>query len=222
MSGKTKVEVQMNDTPADVQVSTAQGEQQSDSQATTPTAAVNAGQQPVTEKMFTQAELNAIISQRVQQERSKYADYDALRQQVQTLTSAQQTEQQRLQQLEQQNQQLAVTTKEKSVEAAIAKAAGAIGLDPEAAFKLADQNKLQTDDKGNVINAAEVVKEVAEKFPGLLKRPMPVANAVNPAANGANVTPEMKEARQRQEYFGGNAASFWNAGGVRLPMDLDS
>lgn len=219
MSGKAKTEVQMNVTQ--VEAVTPQNEQ-SDQSVTTPTAAVNAGQQPMAEKTFTQAELNAIIAQRIQQERGKYADYEQLQQRLQTLTATQQTEQQRLQLLEQQNQKLATVTQEKSVEAAIARAAAAIGLDPEAALKLADHSKLQSDDAGNVTNAADVIKEVADKFPGLLKRQMPVANAVNPQTGGANVMPEVRDARQRQEYFGGNAASFWNAGGVRLPIELSS
>lgn len=217
MSGKTKTEVQTSVTPAEAV--TPQVEQ-IDQSVSTPTAAVNAGQQPTVEKMFTQAEINTIIAQRIQQERGKYADYEQLQQQVQTLTAAQQAEQERSRVLEQQNQSLSKVTQEKSVEAAIARAAAAIELDPDAALKLFDVDKLQTDSAGNVINAADVVKAVAEKYPGLLKRRMPVANAVNPPAGGANVMPEVREARQRQEYFGGNSGSFWNAGSVRLPIDL--
>jgi hypothetical protein len=221
MSGKTKTtEVQTNDTPTEAQA--AQVEQQVDTPATTPTAAVNAGQTPVVEKVFTQAELNAVIAQRLQQERAKFADYDSLRQQVATLQGAQQTEAQRAQTLEQQNQQLATKAKETSVEVAIAKEASKIGLDAEAAFKLADQTKLQLDEKGNVTNAAEIVKAVADQYPGLLKRPMPVASAVNQAANGQSVTPEQERKRQMSDYFGGNAGSFWSGGGVRLPMNLDN
>jgi len=220
MSGKTKTTVeQTNDTQTE-QVT--QVEQQIDTPAPTPTAAVNAGQTPVIEKTFTQAELNAVIALRLQQERTKYADYDSLRQQVATLQGAQQTEAQRAQALEQQNQQLATRAKETSVEAAIAREASKIGLDAEAAYRLADLATLATDDKGNVTNAADVVKAVADKFPGLLRRPMPVASAVNPAANGQSVTPEQERKRQMSESFGGNSAGFWSGGGVRLPMELDN
>lgn len=219
MSGKVKTVEQTNDTQTE-QVT--QVEQQIDTPATTPTAAVNAGQQPVVEKTFTQTELNTVIAQRLQQERAKFADYDSLRQQVATLQGAQQTEAQRAQALEQQNQQLATKAKETGVEAAITREASKIGLDADAAYKLADQSKLKLDDAGNVTNAAEIVKAVADQYPGLLKRPMPVASAVNQAAPGQSVTPEQERRRQMSEYFGGNSAAFWSGGGVRLPMELDN
>lgn len=218
MSGKARAVEQTNDTP----IEATQVEQTNDTPAPTPTAAVNAGQTPVVEKTFTQAELNSVIAQRLQQERSKYADYDSLRQQLVELQSAQQTEAQRAQALEQQNQQLATRAKETSVEAAIAREASKIGLDAEAAYRLADLATLATDGTGNVTNAAAIVKSVAERFPGLLKRPMPVASAMNQAAPTQSVTPEATRARQMAEYFGGNAHSFWGGGGVRLPMDLDN
>lgn len=176
----------------------------------TQTPGVNGGQQPA--KVFTQDEVNTIIAQRVQQERRKYEGHDQLLQEVQTLRAGQQ----RVGELEQQNSQLAATSKEKSIEAAIAKAAAAIGLDPDAAMKLADLDKLTLDDAGKATNAADVVKAVAEKYPGLLKRAMPTASPLNQQANGQNMTPEQKEAVLRQRVFGGGASSFWSAGGVRF------
>lgn len=214
MSGKTKT---TTETEA---VQDVQAEVTTTEPVTTQTSGGNDGQQPVQqERTFTQAELNAIINQRLEQERRKYADYDTIRQQLTTLQAGQQSQQQQVQQLEQQNQQLAVVSKEKAIEAAVAKAAGAIGLDPEAALKLADLNTLTVDDSGNVTNAADVVKTVAERFPGLLKRPLPTVNVVNGQA-GATLTPEQKEAQFRQEFFGGNARSFFGGGGVVLPVSL--
>lgn len=215
MSGKTKVvetttETQVTDQPVT--------ETEQPSNTLSPGAT---GAQPVAVKTFTQAELDSIIAGRLDQERRKYADYDSIKQQLETLQAGQQGQQQQVQQLTQQNQQLAVQTREKAIEAAVAKAAGAIGLDPEAAIKLADLKALTVDEAGNVTNAADVIKSVAERFPGLLKRPMPVANAVNPPA-GTAPTPEQREAQYRQEFFGGNARSFFGGGGVVFPMDLSS
>jgi len=218
MSGKAKVTTTetVQEAAQEAQVEAAQ-----DVQADTQTAGDNAGQQQSVQqaKTFTQAELNTIIQQRLEQERRKYADYDSVRQQLTELQQGQQSQQAQVQQLEQQNQQLSAQTKEKSIEAAVAKAAGAIGLDPEAALKLADLKALTVDEAGNVTNAADVVKSVAERFPGLLKRPLPTVNAVNAAA-GATLTPEQKEAQFRQEFFGGNAKSFFGGGGVVLPTSL--
>jgi hypothetical protein len=220
MSGKTK-------TTATTEVTEVQAQQveTAEQQATTQTSGENDGtQQPAqSAKTFTQAELNTIIQQRLEQERRKFADYDTLKQQLTTLQAGQQSQQQqsaeRLQQLEQQNQQLAVVSKEKTIEAAVAKAAGVIGLDPEAALKLADLKALTVDEAGNVLNAADVVKAVGERFPGLLKRPMPVASAVNAPA-GAALTPEQKEAQFHREFFGGGAKTFFGGGGVVLPVSL--
>lgn len=177
----------------------------------TQTSGVNDGQQPAATKVFTQDELNNIVTQRVQQERRKYQDYEDLRQRVEQYESGQQ----RVAELEQQNQQLATTAKQTAIEAAIAKAAGAIGLDPDAAYRLADIDSLTLDDAGKPTNAADVVKAVAERFPGLLKRPMPTAAPVNQQASGHDMTPEQKERELRQRVFGGGAAGFWNSGGVR-------
>lgn len=200
-----------------VQADTAQPVVEATETAITQTPGENGGSTPVPVKTFTQSELDGIIAQRLEQERRKYADYNDLRQRVQTYEAQEHQQQtqsaERLQQLEQQNQQLTTVSREKAIEAAIAKAAGAIGLDPEAATKLADLGALSVDEAGNVTNADVVVKSVAERFPGLLKRPMPQVNAVNPPV-GATV-PTRTDQTRRAEYFGGDGAGFWNSGGVR-------
>ena len=52
-----------------------------------PTTPAAEGQQP--ERTFTQAEMNAIISDRLSRERSKYADYDDLKAKAQQFDAAQ-------------------------------------------------------------------------------------------------------------------------------------
>lgn len=51
-----------------------------------PTTPAAEGQQP--ERTFTQAEMNAIISDRLSRERSKYADYDDLKAKAQQFDAA--------------------------------------------------------------------------------------------------------------------------------------
>ena len=204
MSKKTVVQTEVETEAQDAQQTDTEG-----ADTNTQTSGGNDGQQGG--KVFTQTELNAIIQQRLEQERRKYADYDSLKQQIQQLQSSQQ----RLAELEQQNAQLASTSKEKSVEAAIAKAASTFGIDADAAYKLADLDKLQTDDEGNITNATDVVKAVAEKFPGLTKKPLPQVTPRNQQGGQAGtLTPEQKEAQFRREMFGGGGASFWSGGGV--------
>ena len=52
-------------------------------ESTSPAAA------PQAERVFTQSEMNAIIQDRVARERSKYADYDALKAKAQQFDAAQ-------------------------------------------------------------------------------------------------------------------------------------
>ena len=61
-------------------------------QETTPAA----GEQQ-TERTFTQAEMNAIIADRLNRERTKYADYDALKAKAQQFDAAQEADKSELQ-----------------------------------------------------------------------------------------------------------------------------
>ena len=188
--------------------------------ADTPSSATTLGETP-TAKTFTQDELNQILAQRLQQERGKFADYESIKAQNAQLAADRQAEQERVAQLQQRNQELTATSQQTAVEAEIAKAAGKIGLDPVAAIKLADPKAYKLEE-GKLTNAAEIAKGIAEQFPGLTKRPVPPVAAVNPADAGDRpVTPEVKEANWRSEFFGGGKNGFWSGGGVRLPTQQE-
>lgn len=101
---------------------------------------------------------------------------------------------------------------------ALIAAASGIGLDTDAAVKLVDTHALQFDDNGNVTNAAELVKAIAEKYPGLVKRGAPAIPAVNPSS--AQQPAGRTDDDRRREYFGGGASGFWSSGGVKFPTSL--
>lgn len=171
-------------------------------------------QQPQTQQNMTQADIDKIIAARLKQERQKFADYDQLKQKVQAFEDAQKTEAEktteRLQALESENQKLARERKEIATRAAIVAEAGKLGLDPDAAFKLADLTSLDDD----FSNAADVVKAVASQYPGLMRNPVPSVAATNPprTQQPAGRTDDQR----RQEYFSGGGGSFWRGTGVRF------
>lgn len=169
------------------------------------------------EKLLTQAEFERALTARLKQERQKYADYDDLKAKVQAAEEAQKSEAdkqaERLRQLEEQNQQLSAQAQQALVRAAITAAASEIGLDANAAYKLADLDSL-TIENGEATNAAEIVKAVAEAYPGLIRRGSGAqATAANPAR--ATEPKGRTDEDRRRDYFGGNASGFWSTGGVR-------
>lgn len=173
-------------------------------------------------KTFTQEEFNQILAQRLQQERSKYADYEAVKAQNEQLAREREAEKARVTELAEQNKTLTATQQKTATEAALIRAAAKLGLDAEAAVKLAEPSQFKLSEGGALENADEIARGIAERFPGLTKRPVPPQAAVNPQDGGDNqtrVAPEVLDAQRRQRYFGGGggASGFWNGGGVRLP-----
>jgi len=165
-------------------------------------------------KPLTQADIDKIIAARLKQERAKYADYDELKARAQAADDAQKTEAQkqaeRLQALEAQNQALAKKNKEIATEAALVAAASDIGLDTVAAVKLADVSALADD----LSNAAEIIKAVANAYPGLLRQRAGQTAAVNPSRSAQ--PPGRTDADRAREYFGAGGSNFWGGGGVRF------
>lgn len=168
---------------------------------------------------LTQAQIDRIIAARLQQERAKFADYDALKAKVQTFEDAQKTEgektAERLATLERENQQLATQSKTSTIKAEIVAAASAIGLDGNAAYKLADVGSL-ADDFSNV---TDIVKAVADSYPGLLRQQTPRTSPVNPARSSQPVG--RTDADRAREYYGSGGSTFWGGGGVRSTESTD-
>lgn len=174
-------------------------------------------------KTFTQEQLDTIIATRLEAERKKFADYDDLKAKVQAAEEAQKTEAQkaadRMKELEMTNQRLTTERQELMAKTAIIGAASSIGLDVDAAVKLIDSKAIQVDDAGNATNAADLVKAVAERFPGLIKRGAPAVPVVNPS--GATQPVGRTDDDRRREYFGGGTSAFWQSGGVVMPTNLE-
>jgi len=124
------------------------------------------GQQPETPgRVFTQAELDAVITQRLQREREKYADYEALKtaaSKLHEIEDAQKTELEKAQDAqraaEQAAQEAIHAANERLMRAAfIAAAAQAGAAYPEDAFALASRGGVTIGDDGTVTGVAEAV-----------------------------------------------------------------
>lgn len=166
-------------------------------------------------KTFTQDDLNKILAARLDQERKKYADYDALKAELEGLKqpkTAETGQNERFSALEAQAKDLAKRNQELTMQAAIVKQASAIGLDVTAAAKLVDSSKLTIGEDGSVTGLEEAVKAVAEQYPGLVARQFPRTQPVNPGRGG---DPNVRtDADRRREYFNVGTNPFWSGGGV--------
>lgn len=185
----------------------------------TPGATGEPTEQEQPAKVFTQSDIDRIVKDRLAQQAKQYADYDTLKAKVQTIEDAAKTEAEkmadRLKELETQNQQLAQARQELTIRGAIGEAASAAGLPAEAAFKLVDQSQIKVSEDGQVENAAELVKAVAETYPGLLRQTMPRVSPVNPARSTEPAG--RSDADRFRDYFQGGGGGFWAGGGMRVP-----
>lgn len=143
------------------------------------------GKPPDEGRTFTQDELNVIVSDRLERERKKYADYDDLKAAKARLDEI---EQERLTELEKVQKRANDAEKERdlarqqaqdtAIRAALAmEAAKAGALHPEDAFQLADLSKIIIDN-GDVQGAVEAVAELVAGNRLVLKgRGAPVLDA---------------------------------------------
>lgn len=159
-------------------------------------------------KTFTQDEVNRIVQQRLQQEKSKYTDYDSLKAQVTEFDN-------KYKSLEQQQSELLKTNRELQISNTLSKSAISQGItDIEALMKLADVSTLQFDEKGTVTNADEVIKGVIERYPNLVtKKRIPQVDAINPANTTVQNT-QQTDAERRARYFGTGNRNAFAGGGV--------
>jgi hypothetical protein len=127
---------------------------------------------------FTQADLDRIVKERLAREREKYADYKELKAaaaELDQIKEAQLTEQEKLQkELEterQARQQAEAIAKQRSIRSAlIAEAAKLNFNDPNDAVALINADQLEIDDGGEIKNAAELVKQLADQRKYLVKQ----------------------------------------------------
>lgn len=134
------------------------------------TDATVGGEQTVSGKAFTQDELNRIITDRLAQERKKYADYEDLKKKASEfdkIAEAQKSETDKLREAAskaQQERDAALSTaNERMLRASfIAEAAKANVAYPEDAYALADKSNVKIGDDGNAIGVVEAVKSLVD------------------------------------------------------------
>lgn len=166
----------------------------------------------VDEPIVDQEAFNRALAKRLEAERKKFADYDALKAKVAEFEGGQKTSEEkiaeRLAALEKQNADLLAAQKKAVTQRSISAAAGAVGLTPELAEKLIDMEQAKLDDDGTVQNAEDLVKVVIEKYPGLVAKKAPVLPASNPSKSPDDPAEWMKTMR-----YGGSNTGFWTGGG---------
>lgn len=162
---------------------------------------------PTTEALFTQADVDRILAERLNRERNKYAGFEDLQTQVQTLAEKLATQEQAAQVAQSQAAQAERSAK-------IIAAAAAMGFnDPADAVRLlaADSKPedVEKDLKALVAGKAYLVRRQAQ----------PVSPA-NPAKSTEPTRPS--EAERLAQYLGRSPGAFWAGGGVTVsPKGLE-
>ena len=128
------------------------------------------GNQPVGEKTFTQAELDAVIRDRLARQRQQYADYDDLKSKAEAWAEyeeAQKSELQKAQEAaekaERAKQAAMQRANERLVRAEFIAAASQLQAShPGDAYALADRSAIEVTEDGKVSGVEEVVKALVE------------------------------------------------------------
>lgn len=134
------------------------------------------------ERTFTQAQLDAIIGDRLRDERKKYADYDEVTAELARLREANEKRKEaELSEIEKLEKRLARAQSEKAqaeqrqqdslIRMAIEREAAKANFhDPGEAYALADLTEVEITDGGGVAGVEEAVQALAEARPHLIKR----------------------------------------------------
>jgi len=178
---------------------------------------------------LTQDELDAMIGNRVKAERAKFKDYDSLKSKLQKIEESQKSEAEkqaeRLEALERENQELKSHSERLATSQAITASAVAVGMEPDAAVKLIDQNDFVRDEDGRIVNLDELVQALAQKYPGLVQKPgakpVPKVAPVNAPQAAPGAVPERTDEQRAADYFGIGHTSFWGGSGVKMPQEVE-
>lgn len=178
-----------------------------------PANGTSAAGQPVAaqpaEHMFTQADLDRIVAERVRREREKYKDYDDLKSKAAKLAEieqAQMTEAERalarLSEIEAQLAHERVRADDKLIHAAFTAEAAKLGaVHPSDAFALADLTNVHISDDDEVTGVAEQVRVMVEagRLPTAAAKPLPpkldggAGSGERPTARTQQLSPEELE-----------------------------
>ncbi|MCG7407699.1 scaffolding protein [Paenibacillus sp. ACRRX] len=179
---------------------------------------------PEPDKTFTQAELDTIVSQRLERERKKYGDYDEIKSQLTELQTAederkkaQMTELERIeaeksealkkaQEAEDAGKVKIESANKRLIRAEFTLEAKNAGIEyVEAAFKLVDLAGVSVDDDGNVLGVKDAVKALTEDNPFLVaQNPIKPRTIGDPPPDSEGKTrtleAQLEEAKKRKDF----------------------
>ena len=139
------------------------------------------GQEPDRERTFRQSEMDAIIHDRLERERKKFADYDTIKSELDQLKAdadkrkkAEMSEIEKLQselsEAQQERENAVARVLELTTRTAIEREAAKAGFhDPSDAYALLDWDEFEVQDDGTVKGVEDAVKRLAEAKPHLVK-----------------------------------------------------
>lgn len=169
-----------------------------------------------TEKTFTQAELEAIVRERLQRERQKFADYEALKkaaEELQAIRESQKSEaektQEKLARLEQEYQAERDKRRAAMLQAKVVSIAGKLGaVDPQDANFIMATQSIDPDSDGADSDIQNVIEGLKATKPYLFARPGQRLEPFNPAEGAAVGQAETRAQRFARIMSGGG--SIWD------------
>jgi len=149
------------------------------------------------DKLFTQEEVNKVVSKRVKEVQKKFSDYDTIKSQVEEL-------QIKLEHLNKQNKRLSEQYETEVYTSNLRESARELNLDYELALKHIEKDKVIFVE-GKPTNLKELLQAQIEKFPQLVKKTV--------------VTPDTVVVQTEQKKFSlhnKQNVTFFNGSGLRL------
>lgn len=185
---------------------------------TTPNAGGEAAQAAAAPgKTFTQAELDAIIADRLQRERAKYSDYDALKADKEKREQASKSELEKLAdratKAEAKAREDAERYLARTLDAEARAVAATLGFSkPDKAIKLADLSKVVKDGEINADELQKAISALATEMPELLAKTTARMGATNPPKGSETDSKETDE--QRRSRLRGGDSNFLKTGNL--------
>lgn len=173
-------------------------------------------------RTFTQAELDSIIADRLNREKAKYQDYDALRQFKETAEQASKSEVEKLTERAAKAEAEARETQERylarTLDAEARAVAATLGFTkPNAAVKLADLTKAVNDGEVDAEAIHKALTALASEMPELLK-PMPARVGPTNPTKGSGTEGKESDA-ERWSRLRGGGGSFLQKGNLVMYKD---
>lgn len=161
-----------------------------------------------TGKVFTQAELDQIVQERLARERNKYANYEELKKaadELKKIREANQSETERLTnrlaELERERADWERERQEHTVRYEVMLAAGRLGIvDPEAAYKLLDLSQIEYAGNGMPKNIEQALKDLLKAKPYLVRHVQPANINADDGRGSTPPDPKAREAELRKRF----------------------